>query len=102
MEASVAEIRGRVLTLVKSILEQNDITVDVHPDSHLVDVGLRSMDMVALMLRVEAEFDIMLPQLEITPENFKSVRTLETVILNQLGAEAGWSASERRGSSEPN
>jgi acyl carrier protein len=102
MEASVAEVRGRVLILIKSILEQNDITADVHPDSHLVDVGLRSMDMVALMLRVEAEFDIMLPQPEITPENFKSVRSLETVILNQLGAEAGWSASKRRGSPEPN
>jgi acyl carrier protein len=102
MEASVAEIRGRVLTLIKNILQQNDIAVDVHPDSHLVDVGLRSMDMVALMLRVEAEFDIMLPQSEITPENFKSVRTLETVILNQFGAEAGCSASKQRGSSEPN
>ena len=99
MEASVAEVRGRVLSVVKSILESNDVTADVHPDSHLVDIGLRSMDMVALMLKVEAEFEIMLPQCAITPENFKSVRTLETVILNQLGA--GWT-SERRRSLEPN
>jgi acyl carrier protein len=99
MEASVAEVRGRVLSVVKSILESNHVTADVHPDSYLVDIGLRSMDMVALMLRVEAEFEIMLPQCEITPENFKSVRTLETVILNQLGAEC---ASEPRRSPEPN
>jgi acyl carrier protein len=57
------------------------------------------MDMVALMLRVEAEFDITLPQREITPENFKSVRTLEAVILNQIG---GGGVSERRDSPEPN
>jgi acyl carrier protein len=99
MEASVDEVRGRVLTVIKSILELNDVTADVHPDSHLVDIGLRSMDMVALMLKVEAEFEIILPQREITPENFKSVRTLETVILNQLGAGC---ASERRHSLEPN
>jgi acyl carrier protein len=99
MEASVAEVRGRVLSVIKSILESNDVTADVQPDSYLVDIGLRSMDMVTLMLRVEAEFEIMLPQCEITPENFKSVRTLETVILNQLGAGC---ASERRGSLEPN
>jgi acyl carrier protein len=89
MEASVAEVRCRVLSVIRSILEQNAIAADVHPESHLVDIGLSSMDMVALMLRVEAEFDITLPQLEITPENFKSVRTLETVILNQLGPVAG-------------
>ena len=89
MEASVAEVRGRVLSVIRSILEQNAVTADVQPDSHLVDIGLSSMDMVALMLRVEAEFDITLPQPEITPENFKSVRTLERVILNQIGAVAG-------------
>jgi acyl carrier protein len=89
MEASVTEVRGRVLSVIRSILEQNAITTDVHQDSHLVDIGLSSMDMVALMLRVEAEFDITLPQCEITPENFKSVRTLETVILNRLGPVAG-------------
>jgi len=39
------------------------------------------MDMVALMLSVEGEFNMILPQDEITPENFKSVRTLESMIL---------------------
>ena len=82
-------VRGRVLSVIRSILDQNAITADVHPESHLVDIGLSSMDMVALMLRVEAEFDITLPQPEITPENFESVRTLETMILNQIGPVAG-------------
>jgi acyl carrier protein len=38
------------------------------------------MDMVALMLKVEAEFDLTLPQPEITPENFQSVKTLEVMM----------------------
>ena len=35
------------------------------------------MDMVNLMLGVEAEFDFTIPQSEITPENFQSVEALE-------------------------
>jgi acyl carrier protein len=81
IEASTAEVRGRVLSVIRSILKQNDITADVHAETQLVDIGLDSMGMVALMLGVEAEFNMTLPQPEITPENFESVRSLETMIL---------------------
>jgi acyl carrier protein len=82
------KVQGRILALVKAILEQNSIVAEVHPDSLLVDVGLTSMDMVNLMLGVEAEFDFTIPQAEITPENFQSVKTLERMIVNQLQPEA--------------
>jgi acyl carrier protein len=42
------------------------------------------MDMVNLMLGVEAEFDFTIPQSEITPENFQSVKTLQAMIVAQL------------------
>jgi acyl carrier protein len=80
-------VQNRVLSLVRSILDQNAVAVDIHPESRLVDIGLNSMDMVALMLKVEAEFDFMIPQIQIKPENFQSVKTLELMILNQLGRE---------------
>jgi acyl carrier protein len=82
-------VQDRVLFVVRSVLKQNSIIADVHPESRLVDMGLDSMDMVALMLKVEAEFDLTLPQPEITPENFQSVKTLELMIRNQLGSGAG-------------
>jgi acyl carrier protein len=47
------------------------------------------MEMVELMLKVEAEFDLIIPQPQITPENFQSVKTLELMIANQLGPGAG-------------
>ena len=84
MQAFSADVGGRVLALVNSILKQNAITANVDPDSLLVDVGLTSMDMVSLMLGVEAEFDFTIPQSEITPENFQSVQTLQRMIVNQL------------------
>jgi acyl carrier protein len=43
--------------------------------------------MVSLMLGVEAEFDFTIPQSEITPENFQSIKTLEQMISRQLRIE---------------
>jgi acyl carrier protein len=82
------DIQGRIVALVKSILEQNSITIEIAPDTKLVDAGLTSMDMVNLMLGVEAEFDFMIPQDEITPENFQSVETLERLVAGQLAQAA--------------
>jgi acyl carrier protein len=82
MESSI--VQDRVLGLVKNILAQNSISADIYPELRLVDIGLTSMDMVNLMLAVEAEFDFTIPQPEITPENFQSVKTLELMIVHQL------------------
>jgi acyl carrier protein len=87
MQAVSANVRGRVLALVKAILEQNSIAVEILPASRLVDIGLTSMDMVNLMFGVEAEFDLTIPQSEITPENFQSIEALERMIVNQLQPE---------------
>ena len=89
MQDLAASVQDRVLSVVRIVLRENAIIADLHPESRLVDIGLDSMDMVALMLKVEAEFDLTLPQPEITPENFQSVKTMELMILNQLGSGAG-------------
>jgi acyl carrier protein len=87
MQVLNADVQNRILALVKAILEQNSISSDLAPESRLVDAGLTSMDMVNLMLSVEAEFDFTIPQAEITPENFQSVNTLERMIVLQLQAD---------------
>ena len=84
MQAFNTDMRNRIIKLVKGIIEQNSLTADITPSAKLVDVGLTSMDMVNLMLGVEAEFDFMIPQDEITPENFQSVETLERMVATQL------------------
>lgn len=85
---AVNEVQSRLLVLVKSILKQNAIVVDLNPATLLVDVGLTSMDMVNLMLAVEAEFDFTIPQSEITPENFQSVETLNRLVIGHLASTA--------------
>ena len=84
MQSFNPDVRNRITKLVKGILEQNALAADVTPQAKLVDVGLTSMDMVNLMLGVEAEFDFTIPQSEITPENFQSVETLERMVMTQL------------------
>ncbi len=84
MQGLDTDIRNRIVALVKAILDQNSISADISPRARLVDVGLTSMDMVNLMLGVEAEFDFTIPQDQITPENFLSVETLERMVAGQL------------------
>lgn len=88
MQAFNANVQDRILFLVKTILEQNSIAAEARADSRLVDIGLTSMDMVNLMLAVEAEFDFTIPQDQITPENFQSVKTLEAMVVGQLQPQA--------------
>src|SRR5260221_10647885 len=88
MQVLDTDVRSRILALVSAILRENSIAANVLPDSRLADVGLTSMDMVNLMLGVEAEFDLTIPQSEITPDNFQSVKTLERMIVAQLEPEA--------------
>jgi acyl carrier protein len=83
------DVQIRIIALVRSILEQNAIAAEVNAECRLVDVGLNSVDMVTLMLGVEAEFDFTIPQAEITPENFQSVETLQQLVIAQLQAASG-------------
>ena len=46
----------------------------------LSEIGLSSIDMVNLMLAVEAEFDIQIPQSELTVDNFRSIESMERLV----------------------
>jgi len=73
-------------SLVKAILEQNAIAAELNPESRLVDVGLTSMDMVNLMLSVEAEFDSRFRRIR-SRRKFPVGQTLELMIVHQLRSE---------------
>jgi acyl carrier protein len=78
------KVQERVISLVSNILSANAIVVDVMPGSRLADLGMTSMDMVNLMFAVEAEFDMTIPQADITPENFQSPQTIEQLVSKQI------------------
>jgi len=80
----------RLVTLVEDILARNASGEtsgrrEIPIDGNLIDIGMTSVDMVSLMLAIEAEFDVMIPPTEITPENFRSIATIEA-LLSRLGS----------------
>jgi acyl carrier protein len=76
---SVPVLRARLLTLIGQILNQAD-TRSLPVDARLSELGMSSIKMVNLMLAVEGEFDLSIPQNEITPENFRSVTSIEALL----------------------
>jgi acyl carrier protein len=77
----------RLLALVKQILNKHSIARPISLDDQLTEAGLSSIDMVDLMLAIEAEFDIMVPASEITPANFRSISTIEALIVRIKAAD---------------
>jgi len=72
--------RERLLALAEQILAKNSVDRPLAADDRLTAAGMSSVDMVNLMLAVEAEFDITIPAADITPHNFRSISTIETLI----------------------
>lgn len=83
-----AAVENKIITLVESILAQNGPAGGIARDTTFADAGLTSMEMVNLMLAVEAEFDMTLPQSDITPENFTSAATVAQLVLRRQHAQA--------------
>jgi len=74
--------------LVAGLLAAKSVPRTFMPDEQLSDVGLSSLDMVNLMLALEAEFDIVIPQQDMTPENFRTVASIGSMMTRLLpGAE---------------
>jgi acyl carrier protein len=76
LDRAEREPRARVEKLVLEILERNGIVRTTPLGDELVDIGLSSIDLVNLMLAVEAEFDITIPQSDLTAGNFRSISTV--------------------------
>ena len=75
----------QLLALVRHLLGPSAAIPDPFPvNQQLSDLGVSSLKMVNLMLAVELEFDIAIPQSDITPENFHSVAAIEALVVRTL------------------
>ena len=79
---SIVELstRERVTTAVRRLLADRGITRSFTVQDDLRDIGLTSLDMVNLVLVVEAELAVSIPEAEITPANFRSVASIVTLV----------------------
>lgn len=72
-------LRPRLLALIGQILDKGDGAA-LPVDARLSELGMSSIKMVNLMLAVEGEFDLTIPQNEITPDTFRSVSSIEAML----------------------
>lgn len=82
---TILGVSERLVVLVRQTLGAN--TALPHPfplDRRLSDLGIESLKMVNLMLAVELEFDIAIPQSDITPQNFHSVAAIQALVVRTL------------------
>jgi acyl carrier protein len=70
----------KIGALVRAILEKRAITRPVGRDDDLSACGISSLDMVNLMLAVETEFGLKIPDRDMTPANFRSMAKIETLV----------------------
>lgn len=82
---AVEGVRNQLVALVKQTLGSGSAVPHPFPvGRQLSDLGISSLKMVNLMLAVELEFDIAIPQSDITPENFHSVAAIQALVLRML------------------
>lgn len=74
-----------VSDVVRRMLAARSINGTVAADADLRDIGLTSLDMVDLVLTVESEFDVQIPEAHITPANFRSISTIDALLASLRG-----------------
>jgi acyl carrier protein len=72
--------RDRITAIAVKMLVKRGVNTVPGSTDNLRDAGLTSLDMVNLMLAIEAEFDIEIPQSAMTPDNFDTVAAVEALV----------------------
>jgi len=75
----------RVTRLVRELLVKRSIDRQIGNEDSLTEKGLSSLDIVNLMLGVEAEFAIKIPDRDMTPSNFRSIAQIDQLVRGLLG-----------------
>lgn len=84
LDRVAGSVHARVVALLEQTLAPDQPVRPIETDTAFSEIGLTSFDIVNLMLFVESEFDVSIPQAEIVPENFRSMATVES-LLTRLG-----------------
>ena len=73
-------VSERITAVAVRMLTRRGNNAVPSPQANLRDAGLTSLDMVNLILAIESEFDIEIPQSAMTPENFDTMAAIEALV----------------------
>ena len=80
LERAGMDCTERVALLARQLLAKRGGDPQLGAEDDLAASGLASLDIVNLMLAVEAEFDIKIPDREMTPANFRSIAQIARLV----------------------
>ena len=75
-----ASVTDRLGALARQLLARRGMDREPARDEDLGESGLTSLDIVNLMLAVEAEFEVKIPDRDMTPANFRTVARIEALL----------------------
>ena len=70
--------------VVQRLLVERSLSPAIQPNDDLRLAGLTSLDMISLVLAVEAEFGLLVPETHIKPDNFQSVAAISGLMTTLL------------------
>jgi acyl carrier protein len=73
-------VAGRIAALVRKILDKEEINKAIGAHDDLRKTGLSSIGLVNLMLSVETEFNLTIPERDMTPANFRSITRIAQLV----------------------
>jgi len=76
----------RIRVVVHRLLAQRAVEKRVGPHDDLRQAGLTSLDMISLVLSIEAEFDVTVPEDSIDPTNFRTIDAIGRVVTALLAS----------------
>jgi acyl carrier protein len=79
-DSNAPSVEQRIAGLVQRLLTEHSIDRGVRADEDLRQAGLSSLDMVSLVLSVEEEFGLEVPETGITPANFRSIAAIGRLV----------------------
>jgi acyl carrier protein len=85
LDSAAPDTRHRVAELVRRLLAKRGIERTMGDDDDLAESGLSSLDLVNLMLAVESEFDLKIPERDMRPVNFRSIARIEALVASLMG-----------------
>jgi len=77
MQVSMIQPSERISALIAQFIKD---APEVTRQQDLQELGLTSMQMVDLMLSIEAEFDLTIPPSKLVPANFRTIENIEALV----------------------
>ena len=80
LDRTTTDVTDRVAQLVHRIMSKQALTQTIGHNDDLRASGLSSLGLVNLMLSVEMEFGLEIPEREMTPANFRSIARIADLV----------------------